>query len=345
MSLSHSEPMSLPQRPHGAVARSVIAYSLLTALMFVTQIVVFVPAALIHCAMRNGRRAAWATLVLAAILFALLVAVPAAQKADVAKFVWSFLAMAVLAIALPSMAALPMVERGEKFGRVLAFLLVSSAIGLGVVELGSRALFAYSPFAAEVAQAEVVKGMTVEFYKNAGVPSASLDIVGRVFRVLVFLLPAAMLVQMAVTFAFSLLMLGRLKTWREQVARRGNPEALGAYLFRNFALPEWLLFAFILGGLTPLATGMLQRAAANVLAVVVFLYVLQGLAIFRFLLAAMGVGLPGLFLGFMLLALLTFTGLLGPLLLAVAGLFDPFFDFRRFKKRKDDSNGNESHSD
>ena len=40
--------------------------------------------------------------------------------------------------------------------------------------------------------------------------------------------------------------------------------------------------------------------------------------------------------------LLTLTGV-GPLLLGLAGLFDPFFDFRHFKKRKDDSH--ESHSD
>ena len=47
-------------------------------------------------------------------------------------------------------------------------------------------------------------------------------------------------------------------------------------------------------------------------------------------------------LGWLLLVFLTITGV-GPLLLGVAGLFDPFFDFRHFKKRKDDSN--ESHSD
>ena len=121
-----------------------------------------------------------------------------------------------------------------------------------------------------------------------------------------------------------------------------DTESLGAYLFRNFSLPDWLLFAFVLGGLTPLASGMLQKIAANTLAVVAFLYILQGLAIFRFLLVAMGAGFAGTMLGWLLLAFLTITGV-GPLLLGVAGLFDPFFDFRHFKKRKDDSH--ESHSD
>jgi len=143
-------------------------------------------------------------------------------------------------------------------------------------------------------------------------------------------------------FVLSLLMFGRLKTWRELTARRGDSEALGAYLFRNLAFPDWLLFAFLFGGLTPVAHGLLQKAAANVLTLVVFLYILQGLAIFRFLLVAMGAGFAGTALGWLLLGFLTITGV-GPLLLGVAGLFDPFFDFRHFKKRKDDSH--EGHSD
>ena len=30
-------------------------------------------------------------------------------------------------------------------------------------------------------------------------------------------------------------------------------------LFRNFSLPDWLLFAFIIGGVTPLASGCCRR--------------------------------------------------------------------------------------
>ena len=156
------------------------------------------------------------------------------------------------------------------------------------------------------------------------------------------MLPAVILINMTLVFVLSLLMLGRLKAWREVAARRGDTNALGAYLVRIFALPDWLLFAFILGGLTPLASGLLQKVAANTLTIVAFLYILQGLAIFRFMLTAMGVGFAGTMLGWLLLAFLTLTGV-GRLLLGVAGLFDSFFDFRHFKKRKDDSH--ESHSD
>ena len=343
MSLSHSEPVTLPERPHGAVARSVVGYSLLTALMIITPMLVFVPAALLHCAIRNGRRAAWAVLAIGVAIAAILVAVPASQP-DAAKMAWSFLAAVTLGIALPSMIALPLVDRGEKFGTVVTMLLIASAAGLIATEAGSRALLDYSPYAAQVAQAELTTKEFMQIYRNAGVPASSLEVMGRMFKAGVFVLPGMILVQMALTFILSLLMLGRLKAWRELAARRGDAEALGAYLFRNFSLPEWVLFAFVFGGLTPVTTGLLQKLAANTLVVVVFLFIVQGLAIFRFLLAAMGVGVAGLFFGFALLIFLTLTGV-GPLLLGLAGLFDPFFDFRRFKKRKDNSDGNESHSD
>ncbi|HWW62173.1 MAG TPA: hypothetical protein VN181_12455, partial [Thermoanaerobaculia bacterium] len=101
------------------------------------------------------------------------------------------------------------------------------------------------------------------------------------------------------------------------------------------------LFAFVFGGLTPLMTGTLHTVAANVLMVVAFLYMLQGLAIYRALLLALGVDIGGTILGWMLMLFAMALGV-GILLLAIAGLFDPFFDFRHFK-RKDDSH--ESHTD
>jgi hypothetical protein len=58
----------------------------------------------------------------------------------------------------------------------------------------------------------------------------------------------------------------------------------------------------------------------------------------------MGAGLAQTMFGWMMLAFLTLlTAGVPVLLLGVAGLFDSFFDFRHFKKRKDDSH--ESHSD
>ena len=341
-SLPQSEPVVLRDRSFGRQARSVAAYSLLTALMIDTPMLVFVPAALFHCALRNGRRAAWATALLAAGVAALYVVAVPSPNALAVKMAWSYLAAVVLAVIVPALGAIPLVERAESFGRVLVFLLIGSMLGLAATELGSRAMLDFSPFAAQVAQAQQTSAEFVQLYRSKGMAPEMVRWAERWIGYSTFVLPAVIVINISLVFILSLLMLGRLKVWRELGARRGSAEAMGAYLFRNFALPDWLLFAFVLGGLTPLATGLLQKVAANTLAVIVFLYVLQGLAIFRFLLVAMGAGIAGTMLGWMLLAFLTLTGV-GPLLLGLAGLFDPFFDFRHFKKRKDDSH--ESHSD
>jgi uncharacterized protein YybS (DUF2232 family) len=333
-----SEPVALPDRSFGRVTRSVIGYGVLTALMVVFGIPVFVPAMLIHCAIRNGRRAAWASLVLATLLATLSLG-SATAAPDVTRLALSFISGVVLSVAVPAILAVPLVERGEAFGRVLLFLLVGSAIGLAATEIGARAIAGFSPYAAHVAQAKEASVQIVQTNRTAGMPSDAvrwMERWGAVYSTV--LLPAAMLLNTALSFVLSLLMIGRLRAWREMIVRR-EATAGGAYLFRNFALPDWVLFAFVLGGLTPLATGLLQKVAANVLMLVVFLYVLQGFALLRFLLAAVGVG----FLGALVASLFAvFTGI-GPLLLGIAGLFDPFFDFRHFKKRKDDSH--ESHSD
>lgn len=341
-SLQQNEPVALPGRPPGRQVRSVAAYSLLTALMIVSSMVVFVPAALFHCAIRNGRRAAFATAVLSVSLAVLYVAAAPASAGPVANMAWAYVGGVALAIAVPSLAALPLVARAERFGRILAFLLIGSLLGLALTELGARALLDFSPYDTYVAQAEVSNASVVKFYRENGMSDEMARFAEKWAGYSVYVLPATMLVMISLVFILSLLMLGRLKAWRELATARGDGEALGAYLFRNFSLPDWVLFAFILGGLTPLATGLVQKVAANTLVVVAFLYILQGLAIFRFLLAAMGAGFAGTMLGWLLLAFLTITGV-GPLLLGVAGLFDPFFDFRHFKKRKDDSH--ESHSD
>lgn len=342
-SLHQSEPVVLPGRPFGRQVRSVAGYALLTALMIVTPMIVFVPAALLHCAIRNGARAAWAVVALALGLAVLYVtAVPSASP-DAANMTWSYLAAVGIAVTVPTMIVIPMVERGEKLGRVLVFLLIGAAAGLGITEVASRELLSFSPYAAQVAQAKAMGSQFLESYR-ASAPQREMDSFAErwvSFSSSAYVMPALILINVALVFILSLLMLGRLKAWREHAGQRGE-EAAGAYLFRNFALPDWMLFAFILGGLTPLASGLAQQIASNTLVVVVFLYILQGLAIFRYLLLAIGAGLMGTLLAWSLLAFLTITGV-GPLLLGIAGLFDSFFDFRHPKKRKDDSD--ESHSD
>jgi hypothetical protein len=340
--LSPSEPVMLPGRSSGRVARSVLGYAVAIALMIVT-IPVFVPAALFHCAIRNGRRAAWAALGLTLTFCGVYAAALPAETPATQAMVWVSIAGVFFIVALPAMAALPLVERGETFGRVLVFLLIGSAAGMALTEAGSRALFSFSPYDMQLQQARITNAGLVDVYRAKAAPPDAIHVMEKWFGYSLFVLPGSMLVLIALIFILSLMMLGRLPAWRNWVAQRGDPALGGVYFFRNLALPEWLLFAFILGGLTPLATGLLQKTAANTLTVVAFLYVMQGLAIFRFMLVAMSASVSGTVLAWMLLGFLTLAGGIGPLLLGVAGLFDPFFDFRQFKKRKDDSH--ESHSD
>lgn len=342
MSLPQSEPAVLPPPSTGRQARSVAAYSALTALMIVTPMLVFVPAALFHCALRNGRRAAWISGIAALSLAAAYAAVVPAP-AEYAKLAWSNMAGVGLAVILPSLAALPLIERGTRFGTALTALLAGGVGGLLVTELGSRALLSFSPFAFQVDEARKGYAEAMRFYRENDAPAEWLTKMARASDVSMIVLPAVTIIMLSLIFMLSLLMLGRLKVWRDAAAQRPEAPLAGALLFRNFALPDWMLFAFVLGGLTPLVSGMLQSIAANTLVVVVFLYMMQGLAIFRFVLVAMGAGFAGTMLAWMLLLVLTLSGGAGLLLLGVAGLFDPFFNFRHPKKRKDDSH--ESHSD
>jgi predicted membrane protein DUF2232 len=338
MSLQQSEPVMLPGRPFGRTVRSIAGYALLTALMIRTGLTVFVPAMMIHSAIRNGRRTTWIMLAAATLAGFALFAITPSTLLEI-KQQFSYLAMTVLALALPAMLALPMIERGEAFGRVLMMMLLGSALGLGLVELGVRAVASFSPYALILADVQAAVARVMKTNPTNGMPLSAVVLMQRGMNYYsTVLLPSELLLSNAVSFVLSLMMIGRLRAWFEFAAKR-KVEVPGAYLFRNFALPDWFLFAFILGGIAPLVKGTLHMIAANVLMVAVFLYMLQGFALLRFLLASAGVGFIGALFAFGF----TFITMIGPMLLGVAGLFDPFFDFRHYKKRKDDSH--EGHSD
>jgi hypothetical protein len=344
-SLQHDEPVAIPARSFGKQVRSMAGYTIVTALMFVSPLFVFIPASLFHCGIRNGRRAAWLLLVLSAALAALLIypSAAAATAADAATS-YGYLLGLFLAIALPALAVLPMVERGEKFGRVLLYALVLSIVGLAVTELTMRLASGFSPYAAQIAEAHDTAAKLVAGYQKAGFPPDAVSFLRKWMDVGSYCLPAFLLVDVTIVFVFSLVMLGRLRAWRDVALRRAAPASAPAaapYRFRNLSLPEWLLFAFVIGGLSPLASGMAQQIGANVLAMVSFLYFLQGLAIFRSFVAGTGVGVLGSLFAWTLLIVLTLTGI-SPLLLCIAGLFDSFFDFRHFN-RKDHSDESHSH--
>lgn len=342
-SLQHDQPVAMPARPFGKQVRSMAGYTIVTALMFVSPLFVFIPASLFHCGIRNGRRAAWLLLVLSAVLAGLLVYPSAtAATANDAATSYGYLLGLLLAIGVPALAVLPMVERGEKFGRVLIVSLVLSIAGLMATELTMRTARGFSPYASQIAEAHDTATKLVAGYQKAGFPPDAVAFLRKWMDIGSYCLPAFLLIDVTIVFVFSLVMLGRLRAWRDVALRRAAPSVTTSpYRFRYFSLPEWLLFAFVIGGLSPLASGMAQQIGANVLAVVAFLYFLQGLAIFRSFVVATGAGIVGSLFAWMLLGLLTLTGI-SPLLLCIAGLFDSFFDFRHFN-RKDHSDESHSH--
>lgn len=342
-SLQH-EPVAFPERSLGRVIRSVAGYALLVALMFVSPLFVFIPAALFACGIRNGRRAALVVLSLAT-LFASLIAVqsgraPGATQAD-ALMGYGYLAALALAIGVPALAVAPMVERGEAFGRVLMSAVLLGIGGLTITEAGMRSLAQFSPYAEQVKRAHETSTQLATAYAKAGMNAEMVSVVKRWMDIGIACLPGFFLMDIIVVFVLSLVMFGRLRAWRDFVDRRSAAGARALYRFRNLSLPDWLLFLFVIGGLTPLVTGMLQTIAANVLAVVSFLYLLQGLAIFRSLLSSVGAGAIGTLFSYLMLGFLTITGI-APLLLSIAGLFDSFFDFRHFR-RKDHSDESHPH--
>jgi uncharacterized protein YybS (DUF2232 family) len=338
-----TETAAIPERTFGRAMRYVSGYAILIAVMLVSPLFVFLPAALFHCIIRNGRRIAWSSLFIGTTVAGLL-AVAGANAPGVtaaeANTGLAYLVALVLAVALPSMAVAPMVERAESFGRILLAALILSSVGLAATEISMRAVAGFSPFGEQVIEARADATKLVAALQTAGLPSDVISAMRRWSEVRVFCLPAFLLISVVIVFVLSLVLFGRLQSWRALLERR-QATTSSPYLFRNFSLPEWLLFAFVIGGLSPLASGMPQRIGANLLALVSFLYLLQGLAIFRSFLAAAGAGFTSVFLAYVFLAVLTITGI-SPLVLSIAGLFDSFFDFRKFN-RKDHSD--ESHSD
>ncbi len=338
-SLQHGDTMPVPARSFSRIARSVAGYGIATALMLITPpLLVFAPASLFHCAMRNNRVAAWSAALLATGLAGLYFAqVATASGGADAKLAYTSYVGIVLGVVLPSLAALPLLDQRRRFGTVLMFAVIVSAFGLGLTEVIMRAM-SFSPYAVQVQIATQTANQVAAIVKQSGVSDSSMWLVTSAPK----LVPAVALFQISLVFVLSLMMFGRLSAWRS-FAMRGPDRSQWrqTYLFRNLQLPEWLLFLFVVGGLTPLLTGVWQTAAANVLTFVGLLYLLQGLAIFRSMLVRAGAGYIGSFFGFLILAMLCLTGI-GLVLLAGAGLFDPFVDFRKLN-RKDDSH--ESHTD
>ncbi|MEO8215726.1 MAG: DUF2232 domain-containing protein [Acidobacteriota bacterium] len=332
---------TIEPQPLHSVARSTFVHALAAAALYFSPVTVvlapltlFVPAAFLHAALKNGLRSAWGAIIgSGAIILVLggglsLLGSSTDSAAAIAAGV-RFL----LEVAVPAGLMAVLLLRGHSFGSLLTAGLAASGAGILAGELVMRGLFHYSPYAALVTNFRTMSAETLRYYKSIQMPADALKMMTTAADIMVSsFMPFVLLSVAALTFLLSLTLLPRLPAARTTGSR---------FLFRNFALPEWMLILFVLGGISPLARGPLRMAGLNVLAVVALLYFFQGLAVFRAIILRLGFGAGGRFLAWGMLALLMFYGL-APIALFIVGLFDPFFDFRKLN-RKDVPH--ESHTD
>src|SRR5439155_297041 len=143
--------------------------------------------------------------------------------------------------------------------------------GLLLTEVGSHALLSFSPYTEQIEGARKSGASFTEVYAKMGVPASAIK---KWTDVAVFCTPGFLVIDITLFLLLSLLLFGRLRGWRAAV--EGTDVSLATpYLFRNLAFPDWLLFAFVIGGVSPLMKGVVQHVGANILAVVIFLYLVQ----------------------------------------------------------------------
>lgn len=314
-------------RQTGASVRSMALHGLAAALMFVSPLVVFVPAAILASGLRNGRRGLWGSTAAAAALLSMLGAAAGSPAA------FTPVPRMIFEIGIPSAIGLEMILRGLLLGPVLLGTIAASFGGFAVVELLMRALGSYSPYEAIVTNFRAASAASAEAYRSAGFPAEAVATMERIAdSIASSYMPAVLATTTVLIFALSFTMLSRLRSGRVLVP---------AFLFRFLAWPDALLFAFVVGGLAPLASGWLRAAGFSVLIVVGVLYLLQGLAVFRFHQVRLKLGILGTVLAVLTLILLAPYGVT-PAVLFLIGLFDPFFDFRHLKRKE---TPDETHSD
>ena len=349
-----TETTGLPEeptpRPMWRTVRSVAGYALaITFLLFIFPPgFVFVPTLIFVCTLRNGQAGAWSSFALSLLLVSpylyLLLTNPAGlqiQNPADARLEAALATALLLAICVPALLIVPFMRRGDSFGSLLVLALGFAAAGLGLSEAGFRLLNGFSPYSDQLSRANGTAAQLGQVYQKLGVP-IDVAAIQHAMSFATLVLPASFLIEISVVFIISILLFARLKSWREYATRQtagGPPVSL--YRFRNFSLPDWVLFLFIAGAAAPFVSGDLQVVCANLLALVIFLYLMQGLAVLRSLSLRVARTAPAILLGWAGLLMLTVAGI-APFALGIAGLFDPFFDFRNYK-RKDDSH--ESHTD
>lgn len=310
---------SAPGRFRSTVGIAV--HALLVSLTVLPPLTLLVPAIVLSAAFRYGQRAARLVLVVTVTVMLL---GSLAGGGEAARSGFTTAGLLVFQIGFPALLLAQQVERRVPSGAAFLAAFGMALLGVVVVEGIMRIAWGYSPWAGFVAEAGSVFDQAIAM--NAQLPAEYLGMMRKVGDVIVAsFLPAVITANTALMFLVGVVMVPRL--------RKGDAEAQ-QYRLRNFSLPDWVLVAFIVSGLSPFAEGELRTAGLNVLAIVALLYWVQGLAVVRMLMSRSPVGFLASAPAFVLLGLVSFN-LVGMAVLFLTGLFDSFFDFRNLKRKED----------
>ena len=267
---------------------------------------VFSPAPLAVQRLRGGAASAWLAAALAAALVAASTALPASG---------SYLA----AIALPGLLLGESLARGRGLLRGCAW-----AFGMLFAEIGAGLAFAAKPMAERfLAPIEHLRSPAFLGELEAGglAPDQISDFteqVGSLHNALAVVFPAAWVIGAAVLVAANAAAL------RLYLLRR-DPGWLEDGEFERVRWPLPLVAVFILSG-AAVAVPLARPVAYNVLLVTAFFFALQGLAVVAFYARRLA-GPPLLRAAVVVLVL---ANPWAPQILALLGLFDNWFDFRRW---------------
>lgn len=308
--------------PPGA---SLPAAVLLTSALFLAGIqlplvLLFVSIPLLRLGLRRGQavQAAGAAFSLAATAAALLVL---AGDADAAGLSVALFAATVL---LPARLGLRGVVSGWGIGRTLVAILAAevSAMALAAIHLTRNAGIS---IAGEVfSMFDETRRQMLATMASAGVPAGTIAEYDKTLRMAgdfwsrryVWLAVVAL----GIGFAVVLALVPRLS------GRPQDPSVLN-FRFEEFRNPFLLVLGFILGGVGAVfGAGVVRFLSTNLLLSVVFLCFLQGFSVVYAFLARIPVGRWFRWLVYILMVQF-------PVSLAVAGigLFDEFFEFRRYR--------------
>jgi uncharacterized protein YybS (DUF2232 family) len=225
----------------------------------------------------------------------------------------------LLVLALPGLLLAESLARGRGLlrGCAWAFAALATMVAAGLVTapeaMAGRVLEPIERLRSEAVLADLVKG---------GMPAESLDEwkaqVGQVRDAFAVVYPALWVIAAAVLVALNAALL------RLYLLRR-DPGWLEDGEFERVRFPLPLVLAFVLSG-AAVALPIARPAAYNVLLVVAFFFALQGLAVVGFY--ARRLAAPPLVRALALVLVLVNPW--APQILALVGLFDNWFDFRRF---------------